>query len=60
MNNNIYEEIRYLTQEELEKRQTVPYGYTSCLSRNQAADVLGDSWTIEVINFLFKGLIENE
>lgn len=60
LDKDTFEGLRYLTQEELEKCQTVPYGYTSCLSRNKAADVLGDGWTIEVIKFLFKGLIEVE
>ena len=49
-------DIRYFTQTELERLQTVPEGYTSCLSRNQAADVLGDGWTIDVICHLFQGL----
>lgn len=47
---------RYLTQRELELAQTVPVGYTSCLSYNQAADVLGDGWTVDVIAHIFNGL----
>ncbi len=43
------ESVRYLNQIELERCQTVPEGYTSCLTRNQAADVLGDGWTVDVI-----------
>lgn len=50
------ESIRYMNQTELERCQTVPQGYTKCLTRNQAADVLGDGWTIEVIKHIFKGL----
>ena len=43
------ESIRYLNQTELERCQTVPEGYTKCLTRNQAADVLGDAFTVDVI-----------
>lgn len=49
-------DIRYLTQTELERLQTVPDGYTDCLTRNQAADVLGDGWTIDVICHILNGL----
>lgn len=48
------ESIRYMNQTELERCQTVPQGYTKCLTRNQAADVLGDGWTIEVLNTFLK------
>ena len=41
--------IRYLNQTELERCQTVPEGYTKCLTRNEAADVLGDAFTADVI-----------
>lgn len=47
---------RYLTREELEQAQTVPLGYTSTVSINQAQDLLGDGWTVDVIAHLFKGL----
>jgi hypothetical protein len=47
---------RYLTTTELEQAQTVPVGYTSCLTKNQSEDVLGDGWTIDVIAHIFKGL----
>ena len=43
------ENIRILTQKELEKLQTVPEGYTSILKRNDAACLLGDGWTVDVI-----------
>ena len=48
--------IRYLNQTELERCQNVPEGYTKCLTRNEAANVLGDGWTIDVIAHIFKGL----
>ena len=40
---------RYLTRKELEQAQTVPLGYTNCVSYNQAQDLLGDGWTVDVI-----------
>ena len=43
------ETVRYMNQTELERCQTVPEGYTKCLTRNEAADVLGDGWTIDVV-----------
>lgn len=50
------ETVRYLNQTELERCQTVPEGYTKCLTRNEAADVLGDGWTVDVIAHIFQGL----
>ena len=45
-----YEDFcRYLTRRELEQAQTVPLGYTDCVSYNQAQDLLGDAWTVDVI-----------
>lgn len=40
---------RYLTRREMEIAQTVPVGYTDCVSYNQAQDLLGDGWTVDVI-----------
>ena len=47
---------RYLTRRELEQGQTVPLGYTDCVSYNQAQDLLGDGWTIDVITHIFNNL----
>ncbi|WP_205452246.1 DNA (cytosine-5-)-methyltransferase [Clostridium botulinum] len=47
------ENIRYLTQIELERLQTVPVGYTQILKRDQAADVLGDGWTVDAVAHIF-------
>lgn len=58
---NVFDGVRYMNQEELEKCQNVPEGYTRCLNRNEASDVLGDSWTVDVIAHIFKGLtIQND
>lgn len=48
--------IRYMNQIELERCQNVPEGYTKCLTRNEAANVLGDGWTCDVISHIFKNL----
>jgi DNA (cytosine-5)-methyltransferase 3A len=50
------ENIRILTQTELERLQTVKDGYTKILKRNDAACLLGDGWTIDVIAHIFKYL----
>lgn len=47
---------RILSQTELEKLQTVPVGYTSILNRNDAACLLGDGWTVDVICHIFKNI----
>lgn len=46
---------RYLTRKELEQGQTVPIGYTDCVSYNQAQDLLGDGWTVDVIAHILRG-----
>ena len=47
---------RFLTRRELEEAQTVPHGYTDCVSYNQAQDLLGDGWTIDVIAHILKNI----
>jgi len=47
---------RYLTRKELEQAQTVPVGYTDIVSINQAQDLLGDGWTVDVICHILKRL----
>lgn len=58
-NPEVFKGIRYMNQRELERCQTVPEGYTDCLTRNEAASCLGDGWTIDVICHLLKPLIES-
>ncbi len=50
------EDIRYFTQNELERLQTLPVGYTKCLSRNKAAGCIGDGWTVDVIAHILKNI----
>jgi len=49
-------DVRYLNKTEMERCQTVPEGYTSILSRDDAACLLGDGWTIDVIAHIFKNI----
>ena len=51
---------RFLTQRELELAQTVPEGYTNCLTYNQAQCVLGDGWTVDIIKHILKSSFEKE
>lgn len=53
---HIFDGVRYLNQIELERCQGVPEGYTSILTRNEAANVLGDGWNINVISYILYGL----
>lgn len=48
--------VRELTQLELERCQTLPDGYTSILSWDDAFNVIGDGWTIDVICAFFKNI----
>lgn len=49
---------RTLSQTEMEKCMTVPIGYTKMLTRDEAYNVLGDGWTIDVICHFFEYLTE--
>lgn len=51
--------IRPLNQTELERLQGFPDGFTSILSRNKAASLLGDGWTLPMIEHLFSFLPEH-
>ena len=46
-------DLRYFTQNELEILQGFKKGYTSILPRNQAACLLGDGWTLPIIEHIF-------
>lgn len=50
------DDIRYFTQTELERLQTLPEWYTSCLSRNKAAWVIWNWRTVDVIAHIFSYL----
>ena len=50
------DDIRFFTQTELEKLQTMPTGYTSLFPRNKAAGLIGNAFTVDVIAHIFKNI----
>jgi DNA-cytosine methyltransferase len=62
-NNNLYSYkdgmVRTVNQVEMERLQGFPDGYTSMLSTRKAGSLLGDGWTLPVIEHIFK-FIKNE
>lgn len=48
--------VRYMNQTELERCHNIPEGYTKCLTRNEAANVIGDGWCVNVITHIFKNI----
>lgn len=51
---------RFLTRKEQEQAQTLPIGYCDHLSYNQACDVIGDGWTVNVIKHILNFIPEDE
>lgn len=49
---NINDGVRYCTQLELERLHNIPEGYTNCLNKYQAGNLIGDGWTIDVITHI--------
>ena len=47
-------EVRVLHQVELERLQGFEDGWTSILTRNESASLLGDGWTLPIIEHIFK------
>ena len=50
-------EIRRLTENEVEKLQSVPIDYTKGVSSSKRYEVLGNGWTVDVIAHIFGGLL---
>ena len=46
-------EIRRLTENEVEKLQSVPKDYTKMVSSSKRYEVLGNGWTVDVIAYIF-------
>lgn len=46
------------TQTEFERLQTLPDGYTSCVSVSKAVYAIGNGWTVDVITHIFSFLPE--
>lgn len=55
----IFDGVRYFNKHERARLQTVPEKYVECMSEKEAADLLGDGWTVDVIAHIFKGLKDN-
>ena len=51
---------RFLTRREQEQAQTLPIGYCDHLSYNQACDVIGDGWTVDVIKHILNFIPKEE
>lgn len=49
-------EIRRLTENEVEKLQSVPINYTNNVSSSKRYEVLGNGWTVDVIAHIFKNI----
>lgn len=47
---------RFLSIRELEKLQTLPEGYCDGLTYNEAYDLIGDGWTVDIICHILKHL----
>jgi len=50
---NIFDGVRYMTKTEREKCHGIPSGYTRNLTENDAADVIGDGWAIDIVKYIF-------
>ena len=59
--NNLYSYkdgiVRTVNQIEMERLQGFPDGYTSILSKAKAGSLLGDGWTLPIIEHIFKFII---
>ena len=45
--------VRYCTQKELERLHNIPEGYTRNLNKAQAGDLIGDGWTVGIVEHIF-------
>ena len=48
--------VRYCTQKELEKLHNIPEGYTRNLNKAQAGNLIGDGWTVGIVEHIFSYL----
>ncbi len=55
---HIFDGVRYFNKAERERLQTMPEGYCNMLTEKEAADVLGDGWTVDVIAHIFSFIKE--
>ena len=47
---------RYYTRLEYERLQTLPEGYTNCVSESAAKKAIGNGWTVDIIAYIFEGM----
>lgn len=53
--------IRLITMSELEKLQTLPVGYTSCLkNKEMRGKCIGNGWTVDVVAHIFMGIYQQK
>lgn len=52
--------VRKLTPIEYERLQTLPDGYTECVSDTRRYTAIGNGWTVDTIAHIFEGLKEGE
>jgi DNA-cytosine methyltransferase len=50
--------FRYITPLECERLQTLPDGYTSCVSDTQRYKAIGNGWTVDVVAGIFKSMVQ--
>ena len=55
-NMNVEDGVRYCTQTELERLHNIPQGYTRNLNKAQAGNLIGDGWTVGIVEHIFSFL----
>lgn len=50
--------VRYCTQKELERLHNIPEGYTRNLNKAQAGNLIGDGWTVGIVEHIFSFINE--
>lgn len=53
---NDFDDARYLWKEERARLQTIPEKYVKCMTEQEAADLLGDGWTVDVIAHILSSI----
>ena len=48
--------VRFCTQTEMEKLHNIPLGYTRNFNKRQAGDLIGDGWTVGIVEHIFSFL----
>lgn len=49
--------FRVYTRREYERLQTLPDGYTDCVSESVAKKCIGNGWTVDIITHIFGGMV---